>query len=506
MNTNTHAVVIGGSMAGLLAARVLADHFARVTIIERDRLPTGPHPQSRKGVPQASHVHVLLTRGLHIVESLFPGIGGELQRDGATPIQWGSEARTYNFAGWLPHFEGEPSGLLCSRDFLEFHVRRRALAYTNINTLQASDAIGLNADENGWVNRVSVHNRDDLLQAQAQDIDANLVVDASGRMSKLPDWLEGLGYDKPRETTVNSFLGYASRLYQPDADYASACQWKALLIRDRDAQHALGAGIYRIEDGLWQVNLGASGKLYPPTDAAGFLEFVRNLPVPDLYEALLHAQPISHINGYRRTENRWRHYERLGRMPHNAVALGDATCAFNPVYGQGMSIAALGAVTLGEMLTLHGLRHGFALRIQKPMAKVISTPWLMATGEDFRTPTTEGGQPSPLTRLTHRYFDRVLDVAVHEPAIHKRFQEVAQLLRPPSALFAPSVMLKALSFRAKPRDPLSDAHNVPDPSARFGLPDRDRGRKRDQGREIPKPTSNEVVHHVQDEPTTGVPA
>ena len=445
MKENTHAVIIGGSMAGLLAARVLADHFQRVTIIERDRLPDGPQP--RKGLPQASHVHVLLTRGLQVIESLLPGIGDELLRDGAMPISWGSEARTYSFVGWLPHFDGGPSGLLCSRDFLEFHVRRRVLADAKISTVQATDVTGLEANEDGWVTGVAVRSRDDSLDARV--IEADFVVDASGRTSKLPDWLESLGYDKPRATTINSFLGYSSRLYQPDAGYEPA--WKVMLVRDRDAAHALGAGIYRIEGGLWQVNLGASGKHYPPTDADGFAAFMRALPVPDLAEALLHAQPVSQINGYRRTENRWRHYERLSRMPHNVVALGDATCAFNPVYGQGMSIAALGVLELGNVFRTTHSSPNFALHFQKRLAKIIGTPWLIATGEDFRTPITEGGQPSPLTRLTHRYFDRVLDAAAHDPEIHRRFQEVLQLLRPPSSLFAPSVMWKAftLSFRAR---------------------------------------------------------
>jgi 2-polyprenyl-6-methoxyphenol hydroxylase-like FAD-dependent oxidoreductase len=439
-NTHHHAIVIGGSIAGLLAARALADHFERVTIIERDHLPAGPQP--RKGVPQASHVHVLLAKGLQVIESLLPGFSQALAADGAVPVNWGSDARTFGFTGWLPAFTGAPASLLCSRNLLEHHIRQRVLALPQVSVMQGADAVGLRADDSGRVTGLAIRSRDNALDAlDARVIEADLIVDASGRSSKLPDWLSALGYEEPRETAVNSFLGYSSRLYRPPANFKA--DWKALLVRDRDAQHARGAGIYAIEGGQWLVNLGASGKAYPPTDNEGFLEFVRALPVPDLYDALVQAQPTSAINGYRRTENRWRHYERLKRMPDNVVALGDAACAFNPVYGQGMSIAALGAVELGQALERDSLRPGFALRFQRRLAWRIKTPWMMATSEDFRTPITEGGRPSWSTRLTHRYFDRVM-AAVHDPDIHRAFMEVLQLLKPPATLFSPHIVWKAL--------------------------------------------------------------
>jgi len=450
-NKHHHAIVIGGSIAGLLAARVLADHFERVTIIERDHLPDGPQP--RKGVPQASHVHVLLVKGLQIIESLLPGFGQALTADGAVPVNWGSDARTFSFAGWLPAFTGGSASLLCSRNLLEHHIRRRVLALPQVSVVQGVDAAGLRADDSGRMTGLAVRSRDDMRHTRV--IEADLIVDASGRSSKLPDWLGALGYEEPRETAVNSFLGYSSRLYRPPANFKA--DWKALLVRDRDAQHARGAGIYAIEDGQWLVNLGASGKAYPPTDNEGFLDFVRALPVPDLYDALAQAQPTSAINGYRRTENRWRHYERLKRMPDNVVALGDAACAFNPVYGQGMSIAALGALELGQALERDGLRPGFALRFQRRLAKLIKTPWTMATSEDFRTPITEGGRPSWVTRLTHRYFDRVMAAAVHDPVIHRAFMEVLQLLKPPTTLFSPRIAWKALRDGHKQADASTQA-------------------------------------------------
>jgi len=472
MNPTSHAIVIGGSIAGLLAAQAVADYFERVTIIERDRLPDGPLP--RKGVPQASHIHILLARGLQAIESLLPGISDQLAHDGATPMQWGRDEHTYGFACWLPPFDGGPHGLLCSRDFLEFHVRQRVLARANVSTLQAADVTHLEADADGWVRAVAAHHRDtgndDAGSAGAtgtasahrgDEVRCDFVIDASGRTSRLPEWLEALGYDIPRQTVINSFLGYASRLYRPDDGYAPP--WKVLLVRDRDAAHAWGVGIYHIEGGLWQVNLGANGKCYPPIDDSGFAAFIRALPVPDATEALSHAQPVSAINGYRRTENRWQHYEKLARMPHNIVALGDSTCAFNPVYGQGMSVAALGALGLKRLLGDGPVGSGFGLSFQKRLAKTIATPWLMATSEDFRTRVTEGGKPSVLTKLTHRYFDRVMDASVHKPELHRRFQEVFQLLQPPSTLFAPSVMLSALAPQPRAASTVRTSGSSPAP-------------------------------------------
>lgn len=433
-----HAIVIGGSIAGLLAARVLADYVERVTLIERDHLPNSPHP--RRGTPQAGHVHVLLAKGLEIIEALFPGIGNELAASGATQVDWGRESRTFGFNGWLPAYDHGPRTFLCSRDLLEFHIRARTLANPNIHTLQTVHAIGLEAGNNDFVKGVVVRDRTDLHTTKI--IEADLIVDASGRESKLPSWLQELGYAPPHETRINSFLGYSSRLYRPDPNYALGS--KVLLVRKRDADHASGAGIYTIENNLWQVNLGASGKAYPPTDDAGFVAFLRALPVADLYEAIKHAQPITTINGYRRTENRWRHYETLTRMPHNVVALGDAACAFNPVYGQGMSVAALGAVALGEALQQSHIDPGFARRYQRTLAHIVRVPWLMATSEDFRTPITEGGKPNLLTRLSHRYFDRVMAAAMTDPIIHRTFFEVLNLLKPPAALYHPTILWKAL--------------------------------------------------------------
>ena len=450
------ALVIGGSMAGLLAARVLADHFADVLVIERDRYPEGI--AFRKGAPQARHVHTLLMRGQQILERLFPGLEADLAEAGAPALEWTSDALGWSALGWLPRFHSHLKAHTCSRELLEGTIRRRLAAFPNVRFLESNDVIGLLADEgNTGVAGVRVRARTGaapgapaemlaLREAGSeQDLLADFVVDASGRESKAAEWLEALGYARPEETRINAFLGYASRIYQRPA--SRKADWKAVLIGSMPPKTLRGGVIYPIEGDRWLVTLSGRSKQYPPTDEEGFLAFARQCANPLIYESIKDATPLSPIYGYRRTENHLRHYERLERFPERFVALGDAVCAFNPVYGQGMTTAALGAETLDTLL--HQQRDsltGLSKRFQKALAKVTATPWLMATGEDLRCPGVEGGQElqrsSAARRWLRGYLERVRLLAPRDPQVYLLFLEVAHLLRPPTAFFQPRVLAK----------------------------------------------------------------
>ena len=281
---------------------------------------------------------------------------------------------------------------------------------------------------------------------------AGLVVDASGRTSQLPTWLQALGYEAPRETTINSFLGYASRWYEKPAGFAA--DWKCLLIAPKPLSNPRSAVIYPIENGQWIVTLGGISRVFPPTDEAGFLEFARQLTTPALHDAIQNAEPLSSIFGYQRTENRWRHYEALTRWPMGLAVLGDAVCAFNPVYGQGITTGALGALTLARCLHAQATRHAdvtaIGLPFQRALAQVNQTAWLMATGEDFRWPATEGGRPGTLTRLLHRYMDQVLQIASHDAFAQHAFMQVSHLVKPPSHLFSPAIMARVIGYALRP--------------------------------------------------------
>jgi 2-polyprenyl-6-methoxyphenol hydroxylase-like FAD-dependent oxidoreductase len=446
--SKTHAIVIGGSMTGLMVARVLTDHFDRVTIIERDHFPEGVEP--RKGLPQARHVHVLLWRGQLILEKLFPGLQAELGALGAPQVDWIGDSRWFSFGGWAPRFRSGYVSHPCSRDLLEWNVRRRLAAYPQVQRLEQCEVTGLLADNaRTCVTGVQLRFRDRPdHDAGGQELQAHLVIDASGRESHSPSWLEALGYEKPQETAVNSFLGYSSRIYQIPRNFQA--DWASLLVRGTPPVCARGGVVNRIECNRWMVTLAGAARDYPPTDEVGFVEFSHSLPVPVLYNAIKDAQPLTPIYGYRRTENRLRHYERLVRWPENYVVMGDAVCAFNPVYGQGMTVGALGALELDECLREQRLRHpatdltGMAQRFQRKLAKVVADPWLMATGDDFRYPETTGGRPDRITRLMHRYMDQVMYIANENPLVFLTFFQVAHLLKPPAALFQPGIVAQVL--------------------------------------------------------------
>lgn len=437
-NVGSHALVIGASMAGLLAGRILVDHFDRVTIVERDRLPDGP--EQRAGVPQGRHVHILLARGLRILEQLFPGLEAELAAAGAPAVDTAADWMTLLPAGWAPRYR---SGLVlrtCSRPLLEAMVRGRLLANPRVQVLSQHEVIDLLADATRR-SVVGARVRDREQASAETTVAADLVVDAGGRASRAPEWLESLGYDAPVETVINSFVGYASRRYRRPA--GALADWKAMLLAARAPDQTRMGVIYPIEGDIWQVGLAGSARDYPPTDEEGWLAFARGLRSPLFYEAIQGLEPLSPISGYRRTQNRLRHYERLSHWPEGFAVVGDAVCAFNPIYGQGMTVAALGAMTLDRCLRRQraGSRRGFGLSFQRALAKVNAVPWLMSTGEDFRWPATEGGRPGRVTRLLHMYLDRVMSLAARSPRIHRSYVEVAYLLRPPRILFRPGILL-----------------------------------------------------------------
>lgn len=449
-----HAVVIGGSMAGLLAARVLADHFDRVTIIERDTYSAAPLP--RKGVPQAHHLHALLARGLQIMEQFFPGLSEEMIAVGACELESGSDLAWLTPAGWGLRFDAGVTVLAFSRPLLDWVVRRRLQAFANVRFIESCEVNGLLADAaGGGVRGVALRYRPhesngvDAGPGDDECLKADLVVDASGRASQAPRWLSGLGYQPPRETVVNAFLGYASRVYEIPRWFEA--DWKAAFLQAAPPERGRAAILFPIEGNRWMVTLSGGNRDYPPTDEAGFLSFVRDQASPLIYDAIRSATPVSPIYAYRATENRLRHYEQMARLPEGFILLGDAVCAFNPVYGQGMTVAALSALeldrALGRQQGSTGDRPGFARRFQKRLAKVNTLPWALATGEDSRYANAVGASPNWKTRLMHGYTDRIVAMTTHDATVRKLWLEVFQMLKPPSALFHPAILLRLLGSK-----------------------------------------------------------
>jgi 2-polyprenyl-6-methoxyphenol hydroxylase-like FAD-dependent oxidoreductase len=449
--SRSHALVIGGSVAGLVTARVLSRHFARVTLVDRDRFPMGPC--FRAGVPQSRHLHVLLAKGRALLERLFPGLTMRMVAAGAPLLTFTRDALWQTPVGWSERFNtGEKPLLSSSRELLEFTIRQQLLNDGRVRVIEGADVIGLTAtSDRSTVTgvRVQPRSRNAGGRPAMEEIGADLVVDASGRASRAPRWLEALGYDAPRESTVNSFVGYASRLYRIPPPLS--VDWRILFLQPDPPLTARGGTLFPIEGDRWIVTLVGAGRDYPPTDEAGFLEFARSLRSPLLYEAIRDAEPLNPISGYRTTENRRRHYERMPQRPQRFLVTGDAVCAFNPIYGQGMTVAASDALILHRsLMRVDPYLTGLVAQFQSEVARANADVWLIATGEDLRYPTTEGAKPDLLTRLTNRYLDRVTRVATRHPGVCRALSEVMNLEASPFSLFSPTALVPALFSRAAP--------------------------------------------------------
>ena len=447
-----HAVVIGGSIAGLLAARVLLDHFEQVTLIERDRLTRDAEP--RKGVPQGRHVHGLLARGAIIMGEYFPDLFHTLAQDGAILVSL-EDLRWNQLGVWMTPVPSPVKALFQSRSFLEQHVRDQLAARDNVRIMDACEVAQLCA-HNDRITGVVLRYRTGEQHEEA--LSADLVVDTSGRGSRAPQWLNSLGYGNVQETSVKIDIGYATRIYRCPAHLPA--DWKGLFIYGRPPDDKRGGVIFPIQGGYWMVTLTGSLRDYPPDDEAGFLEFARSLTQPNLYEAMKDAEPVTPIAVYKYSANRWRHYERMERLPEGFIIMGDAACSFNPVYGQGMSVAAIEAQSLDRCLREQEMSAGnnglvgFTQRFQQAIARDIKTPWLLSTGEDLRYPGTEGKRSLSI-RLLNRYMHRVIELTASDPRVTATLLRVRNLLKPLSTLFQPRIMLAVLrqelaAFRQQP--------------------------------------------------------
>jgi 2-polyprenyl-6-methoxyphenol hydroxylase-like FAD-dependent oxidoreductase len=451
------ALVIGASMGGLLAARVLSAHFDKVTVFERDEV--ADRPESRKGQPQTRHLHTLLAQGLTVFERFFPTLRDDLVAGGAVLGDMGADIRWHAFGGYRQQFESGMIGIMMSRPFLEHCVRRCVTALPNVTIRGGCEVEELvTTPDRQRVTGVHVKHGarsgasgSSGADAVSEVIEADLVVDTSGRGSATPRWLEALGYQRPAESAVTVNMGYSTRTFRrKPGDLEGA---KLILIAPDFPALKRAGNIMPVEGDRWMVTLTGWGKDYPPADANGFTEFTRSLPAPDLYNLLQRVEPLTDVIQHRLPSNLRRHYERLPRFPARHLVLGDAICSFNPVYAQGMTSAAMQAAALEETLeeTLEGSADGLdglSRRYFPKTAKVVDMAWQLAVGEDFRSPDTTGPKPTGLAVL-NAYVERV-HVATHSDIdVYRAFLDVMNLVQPGTSLLRPGMIWRVL--RARPR-------------------------------------------------------
>ncbi len=379
-----HAVVIGASMSGLLAARALSDFYAVVTVLERDTLPQSDIP--RKGVPQGRHAHGLLARGRNAIENFFPGWTDAVVASGGVR---GDAAGDINWIGHGVTLKSAPShlvGLLAPRPVLEGHVRRRLMALPNVRVIDNCPVQELIAGEgNAAIKGVRVR----IGSGEDHRITADLVVDASGCGSSSVAWLEGLGFARPEEERIEIGIGYTTRVYRrrpTDLDGKLA-----IVVAGSGPNWRNSVILYQAED-RWIVSVGGYFGDHAPDDDQLFAAYAGSFPTSEIYDIVAHAEPLGYFVRYRYPANLRRRYERLARFPKGYLVFGDAFCSFNPVYGLGMRVAAQEAVLLRECLNAGDA--DLARRFFARAAKVIDTPWDIAVGNDLRHPKVEGARPA----------------------------------------------------------------------------------------------------------------
>lgn len=446
--TGDHAVVLGASMAGLLAARVLTEAYRKVTVIDRDLMPEiGVH---RRGVPQARHIHVLHPRGRDVLDELFPGFTNHIVEAGAELGDVGN-VRVMLSGHRLRQADIGLPVLFASRPFLEGQVRARVRALPGVTVMERTDIVGLTttADRRRVTGaQCRRSQRSDVgvlslpsevaegVDGEPELIAADLVVDATGRGSRTPIWLQEWGYQRPTLDRVDIGLGYATRTYQLRP---GALGTDKAIVTGATPNHPRSGVLAALEGGRHMVTLGGILGDHPPTDPAGFDAFTAGLQFSDIADAMIGAQPLDDPVAFRFPASVRHRYERLRQFPDGLLVIGDAVCSFNPVYGQGMPVAANEALTLRRLLACG--TDPAPSQYFRAIAKTVDTPWDIAVGADLAFPGVPGTRTAKV-RLVNAYIPRLHAAAAHDVALGAAFARVVGLLDRPAALLRPDRVLR----------------------------------------------------------------
>jgi 2-polyprenyl-6-methoxyphenol hydroxylase-like FAD-dependent oxidoreductase len=416
----------------LVAARILSAHFDRVTVFDRDMLPAGI--ENRRGVPQGRHGHGLLASGLRGLKQLFPRLEKSLLDAGAVAGDVIGNARWFQHGHYKAKFPSGFEALLFSRPLLEVTLRRQVLELPNVRIIDNTRVLGLMATKDR-VEGVRVQ------QAGERGVTygADFVVDSGGRASRAPEWLQDLGYERPKEEEVFVGLGYTSRLYRRvPTDMGGDVA--AIIAPKPPKQMRVGFAL-AMEGNRWIVTMGGWLGNHCPPDPEQYLEFSKTLATQDIYELISRAEPLTDAVSFAFPSNLRRRYDRLTRFPKGFLVMGDALCSFNPLYGQGMSVATLEALALKDCLESASSTDGVWRPFFNAASRVIDGPWMIASGGDFAFEGVTGSRPFANGAINW-YLERVHKAASTNRQVCRAFFDVANLLAPPPALFKPSIVAR----------------------------------------------------------------
>lgn len=438
-----HAVVIGGSIGGLLCTHVLARHFKRVTMIERDVPEATVDP--RKGVPQGHHVHTLLKAGELVIEEFFPGIMDEVAQQGASTCDWATGVHWYHRDVWKVRYKSDWSASFQSRPLLEAAVRKRVERLEKVTFLYGKKVESLLTNTKGTKVEGVVFRCTGSAEPP-EKLEADIVMDATGRATQVPRWLEDLGYKLPPEEKIKIGLAYVTREYKMKTEPP----WSALGVYPSAPKTLMGL-IFRIEgDRLIASLMGYHGE-HAPLEPDAWEAHTRTLPTSDFYNAIAGAEALTEPRITRFDNMLRRRYERMPHFPEGLLSIGDAVCRFDPVFGQGMSVVAKEAKVLDVLLSNGQSIDGLARKFFKKISRVIDTPWLMVTSESFRWPQTQGKRFFGVGILQW-YTGRVMKLSETNAGVYRGFLELMHLLKGPLVLFRPSVLfpvIKSVIFPSK---------------------------------------------------------
>ncbi len=454
------AIVIGAGAAGLIHAKVLSKHFQSVIILERDTLPDAMTPVHRKGIPQAYHQHILLMKGRELFETLFPGFDQELAGMGAPELSYSNDIELYVGHGKLPRFPSFLKVRPSRRIWIDSILRKRISALNNVEIRSGIHVQQLlfNQQENRVSGLVYGYSTKEKFVDQQIKLEADLVVDCSGRGSKIVKWLNSLGLADIKSTVIDPKLGYASCLLKIPEYYSGV---RGIEVAPHAPDNPRAAGLWEVEKGTWLLTLIGMAGEYPPNDLLGFKAFAKALPTQAITDILEQAEQISDIHSYRGTQNIWRHYEKIPDYPNGLLVMGDALCAFNPLHGQGLTLIARSAQLLDTRL-VQGKNLSYSSKwaqtIYRKLNKVFLSAWMFAVSEDMRWPETVGRKVDWKLKLAYRFTDRLLLTSQHSKYITQTCLSVANMVRSPLSLLLPGILLRLLWFSFyKPKVPNKEA-------------------------------------------------